>query len=480
MSERNTEKMPSHPHADMMRQIVGLPYIPYAQIREKKGGVITSLNFNNGDLFQDVQFLKVGGNSEEVSKLLDSIRSGLQHNDNIMVIGYDTSIWDSNIGAHPVAILTDPSDLDNRLDLKEDGCVGIRTQRGELLSMNEPLVIFARYRKSQLAEMSGFDNYDVPIDVRLGGGFRFQVDGVKSEDDTFKLVVTGSFCFNDMHPRMLALSSEEDKLIPRYKSTYELSYSNNLLIPDPSNVPVEVVIESKNIDGYSRLIVERIILQNQEAITKIFRLGFSVSPSFGTHQIEGFFGLTDGEIKTAIIDFDGIDNIDTIRHHLGEELLPDLKPQERLLARQLADKGFLLSDPATLLEYYRQKQRVEGIKTSILDSGIQSQITDSVINHLSHPTDTFIREQTGPVKLARLLKTLGLQFSETELPWLRLLVNGNNHISFLNIEGYEVAYWQRDGILMDTDNINQLTRELSIAIDQQIVQVHLNYLKEGD
>jgi hypothetical protein len=478
MIERNSFP---HPHVDMMSNLIGLPYNPFSRIRDEKSSILAKLGLDKNDIHEITPF-PMPSKPDNLNKLHESIKKSIDDNRNVLIVGYDTSVWNSNLGAHPEATLIDNEEMKKRLITKDNKLVAVQTQRGELLTPDTSLILLATYPKSRHGVFSGFDGDDSKRDVRLGGGFRIQIDDIEVQNNEVCLKLAGLFCYDDSHERVLALSSEDDKNTPRSEQSFDLRFRDGLLFQqDYKEMNLKEIINNGQIHDYASWVIEQILGKNRAAVTTLIRLMLTSYPTTKMHQLEGFFNLQGDELRTIIIDFDGIDNIDTLNYHEGLDSLTDLGAKEKLISAKLAGTGFLMSDPEALFAAYKQRQQIEQIKSQIRDNSLlPDEIQQSSLEHLDNKEGIFKKELTGPVKLGRLLKTLDVDFSPTEYEWLKIFDFGQDKIYFLDINGYDLAYWEKIDKLIDTSKIRALTSELSKLMGKQIVEAHLNTIHEGD
>lgn len=476
-----TENLVSYPHIEMMYQIIGLHYDPNTSIRRNKEKVMDELGISNGTNVAREEMFQVRENDAEIARLKDYIIQEVR-NERYLSLLIMREKWGS-LGGCPVVYLADRNDIKNKLFFNGTKLVELKSQEGELLAIrNESQINTYSRHRSRLATISGFDNYEGERKTRLGGGFRLQADKVIIEDGELDVILSGVFSFDDRGSRVLALASDEDLAVPRFSGTYRLVYRDGaVFMADEVELTLGQVIESRRADSVCNAVVKSLLKQDGKAITDLFKLMFSVSPSLQMHQLEGIFSLTNEAVSAEVIDFDGIDNLDAARLHTGEELLPELKPAERILRSHLISCGFLVSDPIALRSLYLMRQTVENVKNVVIKTDLLSEeIKYSVIKHLSNPREIFERCLTGPVKLAKLLRALGLKWTGTEISGIERCVYDGHILTLVSVEGFELAYWENNGRLINTDKIKELVEELSSLTQRQIVKAHLSYIHEGD
>lgn len=132
-----------------------------------------------------------------------------------------------------------------------------------------------------------------------------------------------------------------------------------------NNLSPDQVVKSGVAENVCQSVVEKLMNQDEPAITRLLRSLLSVSPSLQIHQLEGIFSYLDEGISAEIIDFDGIDSLDAARSCFGGEMLPALRPKERLLRGQLTLNGILISDPIALRDLYLLRQKADVVKAAV-------------------------------------------------------------------------------------------------------------------
>jgi len=96
--------------------------------------------------------------------------------------------------------------------------------------------------------------------------------------------------------------------------------------------------------------------------------------------------------------------------------------------------------------------------------------------------DGFSNDQNGFVLLARLQDTMKIKWQEDD-GTIKKYHDDKNTFYHISIEGYNLAFWYKNGILQTFNNITELrekTSELSNIFDTQIVGAQFGYLREGD
>lgn len=216
--------------------------------------------------------------------------------------------------------------------------------------------------------------------------------------------------------------------------------------------------------------------RDSQAISDLLQGLVSVRPAMKVHQLEGIFSLpSETEISAEVIDFDGIDSFDIT----GKEA--SLSPAERLMGGKLRNVGYLQTDPDSMLAYVSFRNKVRNAVGGLIESDILGEdVKAEVSRHFPNFPDVISRERTGAVKLGRLLKSIGVDWEETENPHIKQFQNGENLIIRISIEGYELAFWKKGSTLVDCADIKTISHDLPDLIGVEILPVHLSSLREGD
>lgn len=291
------------------------------------------------------------------------------------------------------------------------------------------------------------------------------------------MTLSGYFSFNDMGSRVLAQSCEEDCLVPRYETLFLLKVDNGQLVfSDCREGGDEAIFSTNEAKVVVNQVLSSLFKRDGKAINDLLRGLLSVRPSMKTHQLEGIFSIpSENEISAEVIDFDGIDSFD-----IGREE-PSFSAAEKLVQGQLDRVGYLLTKPEDLLSYIAFKNKVRGIVNDLINSPhLTEDIKREISRHASNSSDIFSREQTGAVKLGNLLKSLDIDWNDTENPHIKFYQNGDSVITAIFIEGYALAFWEKTSTLVDCTDIKSVSAVLSHITGKEILPVHLSSLREGD
>lgn len=464
----------SYLHMEMLSQIVDLPYDSELGIRERKEQILEALGFSKG---KNISIKREFQLPEDVSQTYDiqnyiteSINSG-----RFFSLLFKDGRWES-MGGAPVTYLMSPQDIEKRLVFDNKRLVSALAHDGTVVNIDHKILLqtYSR-RRSISSEITGFTNIDTAKVVNLGGGFRLQVDDINYVGGEPQLEISGYFSFNDMGSRVLALSCEQDKLVPRYetKFTVKIDKSGNLIYPFNQSGGY---IQLSNAEGVVVQVLGSLFEKDGDAISRLIRGLMSVRPSMSTHQLEGIFSIpSKSEISAEVIDFDGIESFDLEGGSLS------LTPKERLVEGQLASTNFLVASPKDTLSFVSYRNKIDDVVHEVVSSQhLNDVMKEEVVKHSKVPYEIFSREFTGPVKLGRLLNLLKLDWQDTDSTHIKKFINGKHEIIRVSIEGYELGFWKNNSEMVDFDTNGLHVSELSRVLGQQIVPVHLHSLREGD
>ncbi len=101
-------------------------------------------------------------------------------------------------------------------------------------------------------------------------------------------------------------------------------------------------------------------------------------------------------------------------------------------------------------------------------------------HHFTDTMDVFTREQTGAVKLGGLYSVLNMDWDQTDNPAVKTANYGNDTLTMVSIEGFDLGFWNSNSGLVDCSDIYSRSNALSKMIGREILPVHLSSLREGD
>ena len=158
-----------------------------------------------------------------------------------------------------------------------------------------------------------------------------------------------------------------------------------------------------------------------------------------------------------------------------------LTPAEKLVNSQLRNIGYLVSDPEVLLSYTSFTREVRAKVDEVSKSpSLPQDIKDEIAHHFPDVMDVFTREQTGAVKLGRLFSLLNMDWDQTDNPAVKTANYGNDTLTMVSIEGFDLGFWNSNSGLVDCSDIRSRSSTLSRMIGREILPVHLSSLREGD
>lgn len=463
-------------HLEALHTLISIPFKKDLGIRASKEQILEKLGFSKGTNIAIKKEFTLPENDAEAHCIREYVVQQLNEGRFLSMLFKDGN-WET-MGGAPVTYIMSEEELNDKLIFDHERLVEARAHNGVTISIDHRINLqtYSR-RRSMLSELSGFTNCDGSVPVRLGGGFRLQVDNLSFINGQPYMTLSGCFSFNDMGSRVLALSCREDCLVPRYEISFLLKVGNGQLIfLDSRSGDDETLISTNEVELVVNKVLFSLFKKDDKAIGDLLRGLMSVRPSMKVHQLEGIFSIpSETEISAEVIDFDGIDSFDIG----GQEL--SLSPAERLVQGQLRSVGYLLTNPDDLLSYISFKNQIQDIVGGLIDStNVAGDIKMEISRHFPNSSGVFSRKQTGAVKLGRLLKSLDIDWSDTENPHIRLFKNSDSEITAIYIAGYDLAFWRKASILVDCTDIRTVSLELSRITRREILPAHLSSLREGD
>lgn len=459
----------SHAHLEALHTSADIPFDDTLTIRANKRQIIEGLGFGSGS--NPTEFVNVApGELEEAdmqSVLTDSLDRGLYS-----ALLIEDGAW-QHVGGAPVVYVMDKDELPAKLTFGEQGDIQqVQTTSGTYMPSREAgLKVFAR-KKSVSSRIQGFDNYTEPMDVRLGGGFRLQIDDVGYEGGNPFITMSAHFSFNDYGSRVLAKENEHDTQVPMASKSFRIPIVDGQL-----SLPIKDIERNEltTTDEAMDLILSELFATDGQAINKLTKHMLTVRPAMQVHQFEGIYGVTDEHgISAEVIDFDGLDTFD---------LTPsDPTPIERLAGRQLIQSGFLRNtDGGAAVTYHRQQAEMRGTSTQLSAlEGIGDSVKDLATLRPGEDITTYANRLYAYGRLARSLGYAGLQWTKTDAPnVVQANVNGWT-ITKVEAGGFESAYIEQDGELVpvkDAREIYDLTRKV---LGSNMLRLYVSLSREGD
>jgi hypothetical protein len=474
-----------YPLLEALHELSNVPFNPSIGLRENKEAILKKYGFFNNVLETKKRIFFTRNNPEELKRLSVYIHEELE-DDSCLAILAIREAWASS-GGCPVVYLRDFIDLKEKIHQRSGGVIIAIAQCGEELQLLEEarVVVYSRPR-SNIGVMTGFDNYTEPQVVRLGGGFRLEIDDIKVVDNTLTITCTGVFSFNDMGSRVLALEKENDKKVPRTSQKFYFRFENEKLWPMKSHFPtVDQIVRSGDTNLLTMAIVANLAEKDGEAIRSLFQDLLVVKPAVGLHQLEGIYGCVGDSIRVEIIDFDGIDSLDsstiTDPSQMQKSTNDMIKPQERLIGYQLQKTGFTKAETISFSEFVRYRQKVKYLLRQLVsDKDLCDVVKTSIESHFIDSEQIFIRDLTGPIKLARMLRLAGIMQEENTESTIQRYDFQNYHIILIGVMGFEMGYLIENGNVLDTSDVELILLKLSKITGRELPFVITSYIREGD
>lgn len=466
-----------HQHLEALHVLLNTPYRENLGVKANKEQVLDKLGFSKGiNLALKNEFLLPEDDNTDSLSVREYVSRQL-YSGRFLAMLFRDGNWEAMKG-FPVVYVMSQEDLNHKLIFNNGKLVEALAQDGSTISVSHKINLqtYSR-RQSLVSELSGFVNYDGLIPVRLGGGFRLQIDNFIFIDGQPYMELSGYFSFNDMGSRVLGQYCEGDCVVPRYETSFLLRVDNGQLVFTSLNdYDDEKLILTNEAGIVANQVLGNLFKRDGQAINNLLRGLMSVRPYMKVHQLEGIFSIPSvTEISAEIIDFDGIDSFDLD----GQK--PQLSVAERLVRGQFNCVGYLSLKPEDLLSYIAFKNKVRGIVNCLVDSpDLTEDIKREISRHVPNFSNIFSIKQTGAVKLGRLINNLDIDWSYSKNPHIRFFQNGDSVITTISVEGYDLAFWKKASNLVDCTDIKALSFELSRITGKEILSVHLSSLREGD
>lgn len=461
-------------HIEALHYLSGIPFDCNLGIRANKVNVLETLRFSKGKntaLIREFDASRVDGTNE----VQEYLRKQLKH-DRFISMLFNGMGWES-IGGSPVVYVMSEEDMNKKLEFNNGKLVSAHSQEGKNFEVNSD-VRLQTYSRQQSMEMTidGLDNYSVETRIKAGGGFRLQLDDISLFKGKLKFTFSSVFSFNDMGSRVLALSSQDDKSVPRFSNTFQVEVVDGKLVYSTSYQ--KDVSEVQNAIDLSEILIGNLFDTDGTAISLLYRYLLNVRPSLKTHQLEGIFSITSNGISTEVIDFDGIDTFD-----LKDEGDPQLNPAERLVAAHLRLNDYTLTNSQRLITFIQYRKDIQKSLIQIANSEILPDQIKEVIKKidLSRPENIFDTDTLGSAKLARLLKVImNSKDNEANQCLVRQFQTISGNLFIISIKGFDMAFLQKGCQLVDFTDIKKQRSILQKMLKTDIIDVYFSYTREGD
>lgn len=469
-------KQPKHYHLEALHQVTAVPFQEKLGTRANKEQILSESGFSQGtNIAIRRKFFLSGDNNDDLG-IKQYLTEQLEGGRFISMLFKDNK-WDA-VGGSQVVYIMDCDDLETKLTFGKNSLREARAHSGDSIVVDHSIELqtYSR-RKSIVSELSGFANYDGTLPVGLGGGFRLQVDNLTFVNGEPYLSISGYFSFNDMGSRVLALSCDGDRRVPRYETSFLLQIDRGLLLFSGSKKGRLCMTDVKKVGVLVNEVLHSLFERDGEAISHLVRGLLSVRPVMQVHQLEGIFSIPNGtEISAEVIDFDGIDSFDLLSYKNQTIALP-----EKLAHAQLRSVGYLLSGSEELLSYITFRRKIREAVEEINNLPIvPEEVRVELSRYTSDPIETFIREQPGSVKLGRLLDILDVDWNKIDNSNIKIAQYNENTLIMISVEGFNLGFWSNDSKLVDCSEIRPVSMRLSKIIGKEVLPVHLSSLREGD
>ena len=458
-------------HIEALHYLSRIPFDSSLGIRTNKVNILESLGFSKGT---NIALIREFNASHEtgVNGLREYLYQQLERGRFVSML-FNGMGWES-VGGSPVVYVMSEEDMNEKLEFNDGKLAKAHSQEGKDFKVDSNVRI-QTYSRQQSMEMtiSGLDNYSGETRIKAGGGFRLQLDDISLSEGKLKFTFSSAFSFNDMGSRVLALSSENDKVVPRYSSSFQVEVVNGQLVYSVPNQKDLADVSQTN--DLSNILIKKMFDTDGVAISLLYRYLLSIRPSLKTHQIEGIFSITNEYgVSMEVIDFDGIDTFD-----LGSPNL-QLNPAERLTAAHLKMSGYTISDSQDLISYIQFRNEVNIALSDVISSKEIPNQVKNIVKEVVVPKseNVFGADVLGSVKLSRLLKSLGVYTNEGDST-VKQISTKDGDLYIVSIVGFDMAFLLKDGQPINFTDIKRQRQLLSKILKVDIIDAHFSYLREG-
>lgn len=222
-------------------------------------------------------------------------------------------------GGYPIHYCGTVEEYDESLLRDGDQFVGWKAIDERVVLPEDNLMVQVIERtKSDEAEVTGL--VQGTRKVRLGGGFRMQLDRVSFDPPGFRFDTT--IFSNEIGPRCANLQFPYDMRIPRTTILFDTEQTSDGLVK-----PVHVQTENdpKNAKDVAHEVMSRLFQLNGIPLSRLVNALMDYAPQEGMHALDGIYSYKNGElVNLQIIDIEGIDIMD---------IWKDKNPANEVLAR---------------------------------------------------------------------------------------------------------------------------------------------------
>lgn len=456
----------------VVHELAETPYDTEVNVRRNKETVLADMGFHKGtNIAQIVTFDFT--HSDAIEHFFGHLESMVQSGRSISILVIKEEY--ANAGGCPVIYIRNIDDIRGKFVFEGDKLF-VRTQNDEYLELTAESNVktYARSR-GHSAQISELDNY-AEKEVTLAGGFRLQVDDIHIQDGELVLGFSGSFSFDDMGSRVLALGSESDQKVPRKKITFELVYRDgHLVMADEGNTFPRETLTQCTAEDICKEVVRQLLAKDELAVTRLLRILLTAKPANGIHSLEGMYSVNDLGISSEVIDFDGIDSLDEVE---GEASI-SMQAVEILIKRYLVQSGFLVTDITAFKDYLTFTQQMNSELVAVLSiEGLDEAIKQRLQSNLLKSQRFYEPQLESNVRLARFLTNLCIQWNQYQ--GIRYVDYGSNRFIIVTIGGLDIAFWVIDGTIQEYTPSRGNISQIGEILDQDIPMVYLSNLHEGD
>ncbi len=233
-------------------------------------------------------------------------------------------------GGYPIHYCGTVEEYDESLLRDGDQFVGWKAIDERVVLPEDNLMVQVIERtKSDEAEVTGL--VQGTRKVRLGGGFRMQLDRVSFDPPGFSFDTT--LFSNEIGPRCANLQFPYDMRVPRTTILFDTEQTSNGLIKP---VHVQTENDSKNAKDVAHEVMSRLFQLNGIALSRLVNALMDYAPQEGMHALDGIYSYKNGElVNLQIIDIEGIDIMD---------IWKDKNPANEVLARLNAARLAIMRD----------------------------------------------------------------------------------------------------------------------------------------
>lgn len=461
-----------YPHLEALHDIANVPYEEALGPRVNKENILEQHGFSKGTNPAEVVIFEANSDHppDVQAYLSDKIAEG-----KYTALLFRDGRWES-MGGCPVIYAMNETSIKEALTFGPEGQV-MQVQSDEELFVPGPNTRLNTYtRKHSIqATLEGFDNYEEPLDVALGGGFRLQIDGLTHEEGRPSLTMSAHFSFNDYGSRVLAKANEKDTQVPMASKSFRVPIVDGKL-----DLPIKDIDLGKvaTAEDAMTLVLSELFQKDGPAIGSLTRDLMTVRPVLQIHQFEGIYGVTEENgVSAEVIDFDGLDAFDLTAH------AATAGPVERLVGGQLMQAGYLPAvDQGARVVYYQQQ---EGLRSSLERVSGAEDVSEAVKRMTSmHPGEdvaAYANRLNAYGRLARSIGYCSLDWTITSAPNVKQAHIDDWTITQVEAGGFEAAFIERDGQLVPLeDTTKDIYDAAKQVLGSNMLRLYVSQSREGD